>query len=163
MSILTTHISSFVFRWRGECWDASSWASPTGYSPLVRKIRRRWKSPRLAKRWCCRWWLWPVSARTRRRTRKPCGRRNWSSTQRWRTLGIPRVNRRRRDRRAEDDKENENDDERSCVVCGRKREEMCIKTRIKITTNYFVPLTFCFKKRRNGGKTQEREGEESSV
>ena len=40
------------------------------------------------------------------------------------------------------------------------REEMCIKTRIKITTNYFVPLTFCFKKRRNGGKTQEREGEE---
>ena len=32
---------------------------------------------------------------------------------------------------------------------------MCIKTRIKITTNYFVPLTFCFKKRRNGGKIQE--------
>ena len=41
-----------------------------------------------------------------------------------------------------------------------KEEEMCIKTRIKITTKYFVPLTFCFKKRRNGGKTQEREGEE---
>ena len=33
MSILTT-ISPPLFLDGGECWDASSWASPTGYSPL---------------------------------------------------------------------------------------------------------------------------------
>ena len=91
-------------RWPSVCLLASSAASRTGYSPPVRKIRRRWKWHVLPKLWCYLWWLSPVLVRMQRRTRNRCGRRKRLSTRLWRTWRTPRRKGRRRERRAEDDK-----------------------------------------------------------